>query len=70
MYVSNIIMIPNDPVLFKNSLKKKKKQNPKSERLNWLKKKKKRERESKQEKEKKKENGINKPKQGKLLRTF
>ena len=66
MYVSDIIMIPNDPVLsFKIPLKKKK--NTKSERLNWLKKE--RERESKREKEKK-ENGINKPKQGKLLRTF
>ena len=48
---------------------KKKKQNPKSERLNWLKKKN-RERERASKRKKKKENGINKPKQGKLLRTF
>ena len=55
MYVSNIIMIPNDPVLFQNSLKKKKKQNPKSERLNWLKKKnRERERASKRKKKKRK----------------
>ena len=67
MYVSNIIMIPNDPVLsFKIPLKKKKKKNTKSERLNWLKK----ERERASKRKKKKENGINKPKQGKLLRTF
>ena len=50
MYVSNIIMIPNDPVLsFKIPLKKKK--NTKSERLNWLKKE--RERASERKKKKK-----------------
>ena len=48
MYVSNIIVIPNDPVLsFKNPFKKKK---TKSERLNWLKKKIKRESKRKKKK--------------------